>query len=87
MHRYLKVFIALSFCQLVSLPGNAQRLKADEPNPVTAFQLVPEAGARRACDVDFVAFRIERGDDVEHVSRHPSGYRLRRDKKASAPRH
>jgi hypothetical protein len=45
MHRYLKVFAALSFGLLVSLPGNSQPLKADEPNPVTAIDILLEPDA------------------------------------------
>jgi len=45
MHRYLKVLVTLSFGLLGSLPGNAQPLKADEPNPVTAIDILLEPDA------------------------------------------
>jgi hypothetical protein len=45
MHRYLKVLATLSFGLLGSLPGNAQLLKADEPNPVTAIDILLEPDA------------------------------------------
>ena len=45
MHRYLKVLATLSFVLLGSLPGNAQPLKAAEPNPVTAIDILLEPDA------------------------------------------
>jgi hypothetical protein len=45
MHRYLKVFAALSFGLLVSPHGRSQPLKADEPNPVTAIDILLEPDA------------------------------------------
>jgi hypothetical protein len=45
MHRYLKVLAALSFGLLVLLPGNAQTSKPDEPNPVTAIDILLEPDA------------------------------------------
>ena len=45
MHQYLTVLAALSFGLLVSLPGNAQPLKAAEPNPVTAIDILLEPDA------------------------------------------
>jgi hypothetical protein len=45
MHRYLKVLAALSFGLLVSLLGNAPLAKADEPNPVTAIDILLEPDA------------------------------------------
>ena len=45
MHRYLKVFAALSFGLLVSLSRNSQPLKANEPNPVTAIDILLDPDA------------------------------------------
>ena len=45
MRRYLKVLAILSFGLWVSLPGNAQPVKADEPSPVTAIDILLEPDA------------------------------------------
>jgi hypothetical protein len=45
MHRYLTVLATLSFGLLGSLPGNAQLLKASEPNRVTAIDILLEPDA------------------------------------------
>ena len=45
MHRYLKVLAALSFGLLVSLPGTARPVQADEPSPVTAIDILLEPDA------------------------------------------
>ena len=45
MHRYLKVLAALSFGLLVSLPGTARPVQADEPGPVTAIDILLEPDA------------------------------------------
>src|SRR5262245_15988325 len=45
MRRYLMVSAALSIGLLFSLPGNGRPLKADEPNPVTAIDILLEPDA------------------------------------------
>ena len=40
MHRCLKVLAALTIGLLASLPGNVQPLRAGEPNPVTAIDIL-----------------------------------------------
>jgi hypothetical protein len=45
MHRHLKVLATLSFVLLGSLSGNAQPVKAEEPNPVTAIDILLEPDA------------------------------------------
>jgi 2'-5' RNA ligase len=45
MHRYLKVLAALTVGLLASLPGNLQPLRAGEPNPVTAIDIMLEPDA------------------------------------------
>jgi len=45
MHRYLKVLAALSIGLVASLPGDVQPLRAEEPNPVTAIDILLEPDA------------------------------------------
>src|SRR5262245_42426594 len=45
MRRYLKMLAALSVGLLAALFGNAKPLKADEPNPVTAIDIMLEPDA------------------------------------------
>ena len=45
MHRCLKVLAALTIGLLASLPGNVQPLRAGEPNPVTAIDILLEPDA------------------------------------------
>jgi 2'-5' RNA ligase len=42
MHRCLKVLAVLTIALLASLPGNVQPLRAGEPNPVTAIDILLE---------------------------------------------
>jgi hypothetical protein len=45
MHRYLKVLAALGIGLVASLPGDVQPLRAEEPNPVTAIDILLEPDA------------------------------------------
>ena len=58
MHRYLKVLATLSFGLLVWLPGNAQPSKADEPNTVTAIDIVLEPDATMVKDAQAANERL-----------------------------
>ena len=45
MHRCLRVLAALTMGLLASFPGNVQPLRAGEPNPVTAIDIMLEPDA------------------------------------------
>jgi hypothetical protein len=45
MHRCLKVLAALTIGLLASLPRNVEPLRAGEPNPVTAIDILLEPDA------------------------------------------
>src|SRR5690348_5718561 len=45
MHRYFTSLVALGISLLVSLPGNAQPISADEPGSVTAIDILLDPDA------------------------------------------